>query len=102
MQAEVSEEEMIADQLADGEVSETLASAMEAAREDMQAEVEQEKENFRVRAEQSDAIKDALREEQDAEVESGDFDRFDSIPEELTPVNSKQAEDLPRERGGDL
>ena len=74
----------IADELAEGEVSETLAAAMEVAREEMQAEVEVAKANLRVKAEQADEIKDSLREEQDAQIERGDYDQFDSIPEELS------------------
>ena len=102
MEAEASEEEQIVDDLAEGEVSETLAAAMEVARQELQAEVEVAKMNLRVKAEQADAIKDALRQEQDEQVERGDFDQFDSIPEEL----SRTSQDDPQARfvalsGGD-
>ena len=96
MEAEASAEEEIADELAEGEVSETLASAIDAAREELQAEVEQEKANFRVRAEQTDAIEESVRQEQDEQAESGEVDQFDSVPDELTAVNSEQAEDSPQ------
>ena len=43
MEAEVSEDEMIADEIAEAEVNETLASAIEEAREDYQADVERRK-----------------------------------------------------------
>jgi hypothetical protein len=96
MEAEVAEDEMIADEIAEAEVNETLASAIEEAREDHSADVERQKAEVSARAEQAEAAEEFVREQQEKEVKSGEFDQYDSVPDELTAVNSEQAEDSPQ------
>jgi hypothetical protein len=76
MEAEVSEEEMIADDLAEAEDSATVASAIEQAREEYHTDVERQKLQASLKARRQEDAEEFLRQEEDSAVESGDFDQW--------------------------
>ena len=78
LEAVASEEEAIADELAEAEVSETVASAVEEAREDYRADVERQKVQASAKARQQEEADQFIRQEQDEQVESGEFDQWDA------------------------
>jgi hypothetical protein len=78
MAAEVDAEEELQDDLAEAEVSEPVAAAIEEARQDYYADVAKQKANARAKAQRQEQVEDHVREEQDAAVADGDFDEYDS------------------------
>lgn len=87
LQAEAEEDEAIEDEIADAPLDEPVAQAVEQAREDYSADVQRQAAQARYTAEQSDAVEDHVRQQQDANVDSGEFDQYDSPPRK--PVSKK-------------
>jgi hypothetical protein len=85
LQAEAEETDAIVDEIAEAELDETTAAALEQAQEDHQADVQRQIGNARYAAEHAEQAEDAVRAEQDATVENGEFDVMDSPPKELKP-----------------
>jgi hypothetical protein len=75
---QAAQQEAIEDQLADGEVSPTVAAAMEEAREDYYADVERQKLQSKVKAEQVEAAQETIRQGQDERVANGEFDQWNA------------------------
>ena len=60
--------------------NDAVAEAVAQAQEDYAANIERQKLNAQIAAEREDAIADAIREEQDEAVASGEYDILDSDP----------------------
>jgi hypothetical protein len=91
MEAIAFQDDLITEEAANREVSETEAAAMAQATEDYQADVQRQKTNAEYQAKQSEAAQEYVREQQDANVESGEFDQWDSRREDATNVVSPEA-----------
>jgi hypothetical protein len=91
MEALVTEEERIADELAEAEVSPTMAAAIEEAREDYRGDLEGAKLQAKVKAERAEAAADILREEQDAAVEDGQYDQWNAEALREAPASPQPA-----------
>jgi hypothetical protein len=99
MEAEASEDEMIADQLAEAEVSETVAAAVEQSREDYRADVERQKLQASVKAKRQEAAEEFVREEQDAAVASGEYDQWDADARRDAPPRPPAVRTKPKAKG---
>jgi hypothetical protein len=80
---QASQMEAIEDELAEP-LSETLASAIEQAREDHRANVQRQKVEAQAKVRRQDEAAEFARQEQNEDLESGEFDQFESRPAELT------------------
>jgi hypothetical protein len=78
MEAEIETEEEIVDELADAEVSEQVAAAIEGARQDYDVDIQRQKAEAQVKANRQEEAEDFVREEQDARVESGEWDQSET------------------------
>ena len=85
MQVEAEETDSIVDELAEAPLDETTAAALEQARDDYQADVSRQVAQARYAAEHAEQAEDAVREEQDANVDSGEFDVLERKP----PISKK-------------
>ena len=90
LEADTYAEEAITDELAEGKVNETLASAIEEAQANHRADVERQKAQARVKARQQEEADEALRQEQNASVESGEFDQWDAQGRREEAVDSEE------------
>jgi hypothetical protein len=86
MEAAATEDDRIADHLAEGEVSPEVAAAVEEAREQIRAEVEKEKLQASIRTRRQEEAGDFVREEQDEQVASGEFDQWDAASRRDPPA----------------
>jgi hypothetical protein len=98
LEAEVSEQESIEDELAEGEVSETVGAAIEEARVDYYNDVEKQKANARVKVQRQEEVEASVREEQDAAVADGEFDQYDSPRPAARRVSGGSKPDLKAKR----
>ena len=78
MEVPASEDEMIANEFAEAEVSPEVAAAIEEARADYQDDLELQKARAKAKARQREEAEEFVRQEQDAGVQSGEFDQWDA------------------------
>ena len=83
LEAANSEQEFMED-IASEPPDQTVQDALDEARERYQADVEQQKANARIAADNSDEANDAVRQQHDADAEAGEFDEYD-VPRKKAP-----------------
>jgi hypothetical protein len=88
MEAANAEQEFAEDEMSEPP-NEAVAAALAKAQDDYAADLQQQIANARIAAEHSDEVNDFVRAEQNANVESGEFDQYDSPREEPKPVGVK-------------
>jgi hypothetical protein len=78
LRAEAEQNDAIEEEAANAPLDETVAKAVEQAQEDYRADLQGQIANAQVAAANADAAKDAVAQEHDVEVESGECDVYDS------------------------
>ena len=76
--------------------SKAVADAVAQAQEDYAADIERQKENLRIAAENSDAAIDAIRQEQDEKAEAGEFDIMDEAEPKPRPAKVNVSTSKPK------
>ena len=86
MQIEAERNDALEEEAADAPLDETVAAAIEEARERLGADVQKQIANARYAAEKADELNDAVRAEEDERTASGEFDILDVDDRKPKPV----------------